>query len=67
MIPPDNGVAVIEWPQNCAMAMPEKCFRVSLAYVPNAPEERKLNIDFPENGLEQRFRAAAKAAGIECK
>lgn len=67
MIPPDNGVAVIEWPQNCAMAMPEKCFRVSLAYVPDAPEERILNMDFPENSLEQRFRAAAQAAGIECK
>ena len=66
MIPPDNGIAVIEWPQNCAAAMPERCFRAELAYVPDAPEERNLKIELPEENLEQRFRTEVQASGIEC-
>ncbi|MBQ9009051.1 MAG: tRNA (adenosine(37)-N6)-threonylcarbamoyltransferase complex ATPase subunit type 1 TsaE [Clostridia bacterium] len=64
MIPPDNGVAVIEWPQNCASAMPVTCFRVELAYVPDAPEERMLNIKMPSAEKEQRFREDIEASGI---
>ncbi len=65
MIPPDDGIAVIEWPQNCASAMPDKCFRVELEYVADAPDERVLNIELPSVSREQDFRALVLESGIE--
>ncbi|MBQ7486010.1 MAG: tRNA (adenosine(37)-N6)-threonylcarbamoyltransferase complex ATPase subunit type 1 TsaE [Clostridia bacterium] len=65
MIPPDDGIAVVEWPEICASAMPDKAVRICLEYDGDDPERRILSIDLVDEQADEALRARLTGLGIE--
>ena len=65
MIPPDDGIAVVEWPEICASAMPEDAVRIRLEYAGENPDERILFIDLPDEQDSLALKRRLADLGIE--
>ncbi|MBQ8094178.1 MAG: tRNA (adenosine(37)-N6)-threonylcarbamoyltransferase complex ATPase subunit type 1 TsaE [Clostridia bacterium] len=67
MIPPDDGIAVIEWPEICADAMPEKAVRIEISYIDGIIEERMIKIQMPDDETEKALKKCLISAGLNVK
>ena len=63
-VPPEDGIAVIEWPSNCPDAMPSKRIMIEIDRVPGNEQGRTVSLSFSETDRETVVRDDLLKSGL---